>query len=527
MTTQQLIPEHGTLKFPGPNGKTYLWRRPATKTEFADYFRMFFGYTLSPTVHPDCIHRGHSAPLDVAYSFYTGFDYRTGNRMPIGVLKATRGLAGKSTMLAGVSTMEGLEGLDGVILGGSASQSKRVHEVGTEIWDHEVTLNDRLYQSPLRHLINDPLSMETSFIYARSKRRALTASTKSARSPHPHRLRLDEVDEMDIDVFDSAMGQTMSTDDRKLTQTAISSTHQYPNGTFSEVLQRAQDKGWPVYEYCYRESLIENGGWLSWGQVENKRLEVSDRMFKIEYDLQDPSPEDRAFDSDLLSSLFDRQYGEYDGQAGEYLEFFCCSRYKEAADKLIEKGWSPKAIQSEIRPCEHHTYAMGADWAKSKDWTVIEVYRTDVLPWWRVGWIRMGRKPWPMMISEFDRISDRFYNPPAAHDATGMGGQMADDYIQVNADAVQMSGMARSKLFNEYIVAVERKELTGPFIDFSFKEHLYCTNADLFTSGQKVHPPDPVVAGSMCVRMKGYRMAPFELGGDVGDDPLDGLEQLY
>ena len=127
----ELTVDRGRLKFRRErDGKLFLWRKPKTKEELADYFKTFFGYVLAPTVHPDCVAKGHTAPLDVAWSFYTGYHWQTGERMPIGILKATRGLAGKSTMLAGISTLEGLEGLDGTILGGSAAQSKRVHDVG-------------------------------------------------------------------------------------------------------------------------------------------------------------------------------------------------------------------------------------------------------------------------------------------------------------------------------------------------------------------------------------------------------------
>jgi hypothetical protein len=42
------------------------------------------------------------------------------------------------------------------------------------------------------------------------------ASQASVRGPHPHRLRLDEVDEMALDIFDAAMGQTLEGRERIL-----------------------------------------------------------------------------------------------------------------------------------------------------------------------------------------------------------------------------------------------------------------------------------------------------------------------
>ena len=37
----------------------------------------------------------------------------------------------------------------------------------------------------------------------------LTASQKSVRGPHPPSLLLDEIDEMDLEIFDAALGQPM------------------------------------------------------------------------------------------------------------------------------------------------------------------------------------------------------------------------------------------------------------------------------------------------------------------------------
>jgi hypothetical protein len=68
--------------------------------------------------------------------------------------------------------------------------------------------------------------------------KALMASSRSVRGPHPQRLRLDEVDEMDIKIFDSALGQPMKRfgiDE----QIVASSTHHYSNGTMTEILKRA------------------------------------------------------------------------------------------------------------------------------------------------------------------------------------------------------------------------------------------------------------------------------------------------
>jgi hypothetical protein len=68
------------------------------------------------------------------------------------------------------------------------------------------------------------------------------------------RLRLDEVDELEIQLFDSALGQPM--DKRGIrSQVVASSTHQYADGTMTELLRRANERGWPVHEWCWRENI--------------------------------------------------------------------------------------------------------------------------------------------------------------------------------------------------------------------------------------------------------------------------------
>src|SRR5690606_33747389 len=99
------------------------------------------------------------------------------------------------------------------------------------------------------------------------KLNTLTASTRSARGLHPTRLRMDEIDEMDQLVLDSALGQPMHQTNYMgevvPPQTVMSSTHQYPDKAMSEMIRRAGQQGWPVYEWCYKESSNRVDGWLS------------------------------------------------------------------------------------------------------------------------------------------------------------------------------------------------------------------------------------------------------------------------
>jgi len=507
------------LRFQDAAGGLADWRSPQDRDELAWYFETFFGWKLAPTAHPACRDKGHSSPRDVAWSMFSGRDYITGSglRMPICVLRGSRGLAGKSTLLAGVSTLEGLHGLNGVLLGGSFEQSKRIHEQSETIYERDVLFEGKLYEKPFYRLIQDPIARETRYPISGAKREVLTASRRAVRSKHPQRNRMDEVDEMAEDVFEGAQGQTMSDDDEQFpTQTALSSTWQHPKGTFAMVLERARERGWPIAEVCYRENLVENGGWLQPIQVANKKLEVSDEMFRVEYELGEPSIIGRAIDGEAVKRMWNTQWGRYTGREGERIEMACCSKTK-----------MPDSMARDLkkRPCTDHTYAVGADWGKKRDWTIIAVYRTDVSPWWLVSWVRLGRRSWKEMLPAFEERVHLFHGAKAAHDATGLGDVNAD-FLNVPAEPVILVGSVRDVILNDHVRAVEHDSFLGPRIDWAYDEYRYTTNDDL-RAGSDGHAPDSFVAGAICWHLRGINLGNVDLGGaNAGlqiPDPLAGL----
>jgi hypothetical protein len=296
---------------------------------------------------------------------------------------------------------------------------------------------------------------------------ALLASQNSVRGPHVPRLRLDEIDEMKLDIFDAAMGQPMEMSGIR-PNTVASSTHHNAIGTMTEILKRAAEKNWPVYRWCYRETLKPHG-WLSPEEIDRKKGVVTALAWEVEYELGEPSHESRAIMPEAIAAMFDKDLGEFDGAVQQYIE--------------IEA------------PVEGATYATGADWAKESDWTIILTLRTDVFPMRFVAFMRTGRRPWPYMYKLFDDRVKRFPGS-ACHDATGIG-NVIDDQLTVDAEAVVMTGKDRDQLFTDYILAIEKGEIECPFITFMESEHKYCTVGDLYGAG---HPPDTIVAGAMAYR---------------------------
>lgn len=418
---------------------------PQNDEELKAYLGDRFGVRLPDTqVCPN-----HSTPFRAFADAYFA-------RFNVAVWQASRGFGGKSYLLALLSHVEAdTLGAEVSLLGGSGEQSTRVLEYLQKWSSGEENIQRRSrYRSG---------GLVT----------ALMASSKSARGPHPQRLRLDEVDEMELKIFDAAMGQPMSTQ-RIAKQTVASSTHHYPDATFTEVKKRAAENGWPVYEWCWKETSVQPGGWLAQEEIESKRGEVTASMWAAEYDLQEPSPEGRAILPEKVDQCFKYELGVFNGEAGREVQ-----------------------IES---PTAGATYAHGCDWAKEKDWTVIDTLRTDCRPMKRVCWIRLGRMEWPAMIAKFNkRVAD--YGGNACHDKTGIG-NVIDAYITENVEGVVLIGQRRSDVFTSYIAAIEDGAIVSPKINYCESEHRYCTNNDLSGSG---HPPDSFVAGAMAYRAANTR----------------------
>lgn len=395
---------------------------------------------------------GHAAPLAALADAYFA-------RSPVTVWHASRGLGGKSTLLALLGHLETIAlGADVAILAGSGQQSQRVLATQERFWRHE--------RAPRHLLLGEPGKLETKLTND-GHSVALLASTRSVRGPHPQRLRLDEVDEMALPIFDAALGQTMARAGIPA-QTVMSSTHQYADGTFSEVLKRATDRGWPTYSWCYRENLTTSGGWLEPSEVERKRSEVTAAMWQTEYELQEPSPESRAILTEAVEAMFRSDLGTFGGAPGQAIEL------------------EP--------PVAGATYATGADWAKDVDWTLVTTIRTDCRPYRVVAYQRDGRRPWPAMVAVFDaRI--RRYPGPAAHDATGLG-DVVDDLLTEPAEGVKLVGRTRADLLSEYIKAIEAGEIVSARIDHAYGEHKYARLADLYGSG---HLPDSIASGALAL----------------------------
>lgn len=494
---------------------------PRTPEELHEYMRETWGIGIPN----EQVCADHVAPFEAFCHAYFA-------RSPICVWHASRGFGGKSALLAALAVAEAaMLGAGVTILGGSAEQSRRVHAY---MEGRDSNLADAYWNAPHapRNLLKSALTAYRTSLKNGGWIHALAGSARSVRGVHPARLRCDEIDEMDLHIFDAAMGQPMGLPGIA-SQIVASSTHQHPEGTMTEVLRRAAANGWPIFSWCYRETQAGEFGWLSDPEVDRKRSTVTVAMWETEYELQEPTAEGRAFDTESVEAMFSSELGEYEGAQGETHVFEVptweldpdwpkppkwlqglekpearqCRSSRRWRMKHLEAGqhaeydeWLAKCkkVKSRIKS----SYAAGADWGKKQDHTVLWVIRTDCRPMRFVAFSNMRRMPYPQMFGQFNDLVARF-DAVAAHDALGVG-TAAEDYMEMPTIDYKMVGQQRKDLFSDYIVAVEDRAIRCPRIVYAYTEHRYTKHDDLWGTG---HPPDSVVAAAMAWHAAGRNRA--------------------
>lgn len=458
-----------------------LTRPPQTDEELWWLLKAMFGVELPRVqVCPD-----HVSPFDaVAHAFF-------GKEPNFAVWYASRG-SGKSLALAvlGLAKAFVLD-VDVTILGGSMTQSLNVREHMRKIMAHP--------HAPNYAVAKDQATLIQMVTGKTIK--PLPASETTVRGPHPPLQLLDEVDEMELKIYNSSLGQAMEQENyhgETITEYIVaSSTWQNPEGTFTAVMEDARDKGLPIFTWCWRELLKtpENpSGWMSRRFIENKRKAVSAQMWHTEYELNEPSAGSRAIDLDKVAKYFlkESKYGapirtmhKGNGDHDEYV-------------------WEDYDVVG--------SYSIGADWAKERDKTVIAVLRTDVKPRKLVKLIRLNRRPWPFMIGLFNQaIAD--YNANGYHDGTGLG-NVVSDYVD-HSDTTRkfvMVGRPRTEMLLDYITSFEHGEYRLPIIEPDldhpgvtknplYRAHRAITVADVYAPGKwDSHAPDELVAMALAHR---------------------------
>ena len=103
------------------------------------------------------------------------------------------------------------------------------------------------------YLKDDPLKLRTTWKNG-STASVLTASQKSVRGPHPQSVIMDEIDEMDEEIYAAALSQPQSKYGIQASIGKLSTNHKM-GGVMDSALERAREKGTPIYKWCIWECM--------------------------------------------------------------------------------------------------------------------------------------------------------------------------------------------------------------------------------------------------------------------------------
>jgi len=135
--------------------------------------------------------------------------------------------------------------LETTILGGSLEQSEKSYKAMNDFW-----LSTRLHD---QYLKSDPMMRKTEWKWG-SLVSVLAAGPKSVRGPHPNRLVMDEIDEMDEEIYNAALSQPQSKYGIKASIGRLSTNHKL-GGVMDTAIQKAEESGTRIYRWCIWESL--------------------------------------------------------------------------------------------------------------------------------------------------------------------------------------------------------------------------------------------------------------------------------
>lgn len=215
-----------------------LDRRPVTTDQLWDWINDFTGVRLAKSA----VCEGHQSQFEVFCDWW----FRPQNTT---LLMGSRG-SGKSFLSAlHTHLLSRFNPLYGTrILGGSLDQSRQIYEALREtVWFGEGDKgNDRGSI--------ESLMVERAVYRNHSEIKILAASPTSVRGPHVPSLKLDEVDEIDPDLRDQAMGMAMARRGHKSTVVMTSTWHRM-GGPMAGLMDDARAGKFPLHTFCVWEVL--------------------------------------------------------------------------------------------------------------------------------------------------------------------------------------------------------------------------------------------------------------------------------
>ena len=214
-------------------------RRPVSRPDLERWVLAFTGVR----VPAQAVCRGHSAPLDM-------FARQVLERPPLALWHGPRG-SGKS-FLSAIDTHIASRfnpRHETRILGGSLAQSEQIHQALREAVVHGRGPKGQSDAASIARLLKTEVRYHNG-----SEVSILAASATSVRGPHVPSLKLDEVDEIDPDIRESAIGMAMDVRGCR-SSVLMTSTWHRTAGPMAELIDRGREGAFPVDTFCAFEVL--------------------------------------------------------------------------------------------------------------------------------------------------------------------------------------------------------------------------------------------------------------------------------
>lgn len=371
-----------------------------------------------------------------------------------------------------------------LILGGSQTQSRKVFEYISQAGGRTQGMFWNAPNAPKALQDKKSELLESSRIVTGGLIKCLPASPTSVYGQRPSRLRVDEADVCDLELINGAIPCAHPIGNIR-EQILISSTHYDSGGTLSAFIDRAEKANkaagkvvMPVYQFCYKDVLAENKGYLTVDQMARMKSMVSPEVWRRQFENGEPAAENTVFNLSDIEWMMDPELGVYDGAPGQE-----CSIWLKSEEH--PEGMPENTVDS---------FYTGADWGVKLDWTVFSVWGSnanpdgvDYLVYWYRPQRELGLKG---MVEKYDQILCD-YPGPAAHDATGMS-QIVSEIVQNQSTPINFSNKKLVEtLMNKFISCVQQRKLKMPKIKFLESELKYLTYEQAY--GNR-HLPDSMAS---------------------------------
>lgn len=215
------------------------FRKPAAREDLKNYVKVFLGIDVPDVI----IEMGNKSPMDYLWH---SFSCETEKTILNGdsVVWANRG--GGKTLMAAVATLLDCvfkPGCQVRILAGSLDQAGRMYEYLVEFVNRNYPdmVDGKITRTALRFKNGSGVEI-------------LPQSAKSVRGRHIHKLRCDEVELFDKDVFSAAQFVTKSTEQIRSALEVVSTMHK-PYGLMQEVVAQASKRGVPIFKWSLWEVI--------------------------------------------------------------------------------------------------------------------------------------------------------------------------------------------------------------------------------------------------------------------------------